>query len=89
MVGGKLPISACLPTGLRQTVRWRRMKVKEKSGYRAPEILQRKGTFNRMSDIWTLGCILHVPTFGTTVFENDYEAGQFAGEKKCLEIIFP
>lgn len=61
-----------------------------KDGYRAPELVrQGKKTFNKKTDIWSLGCILHDLCVGKSPFPNDVAAYDYFLRKEPLEITFP
>jgi hypothetical protein len=46
-------------------------------------------TLNKMADIWSLGCILHVLCLGTPVFKTNFEAVLYADKEKGLEVLHP
>jgi serine/threonine protein kinase len=59
-----------------------------KTVYRAPEVPGER-TYNKMADIWSLGCILHVLCLGAPAFQSDFEVGQYVAQKKPLKFILP
>ena len=61
-----------------------------KPKYRAPELLREgRKTFNKKTDVWSLGCILHDLCVGKSAFLTDIAVFEYASRKKPLEIIFP
>lgn len=44
------------------------------TGYRAPELLEEKPTFNNKVDIWALGCIFYELITGSKAFHDDWIA---------------
>ena len=61
-----------------------------KAGYRAAElVLDGKKTFNKKTDIWSLGCILHDLCLGRKAFPTDVAAYEYSRIKQKLAIEFP
>ena len=61
-----------------------------KEGYRAPELVRdRNKTFNKKTDIWSLGCILYDLCVGKKAFPTDVAAYDYSLQKEKLAFEFP
>lgn len=60
-----------------------------KVSYRAAELVREgKKTFNKKTDIWSLGCILHDLCVGKRAFGTDVAAWDYSLKKEPLQITF-
>ena len=60
-----------------------------KECYRAAELVREgKKTFNKKTDIWSLGCILHDLCVGKRAFATDVAAWDYSLKKEPLKIKF-
>jgi tetratricopeptide (TPR) repeat protein len=58
--------------------------------YRAAELVREdKKTFNKKTDVWSLGCILHDLCVGKRAFGTDVAAWDYSLKKEPLNIKFP
>jgi serine/threonine protein kinase len=51
-------------------------------GYRAPELICEAGSYNRKSDIWAFGCIVHELATKKKRFKNDWETLFWVNQEK-------
>lgn len=60
------------------------------TGYRAPELLSESNlSFNKMVDIWSLGCILYELCVGKKAFENDWATHEFSLQRELKTVSIP